>query len=73
MIRVAVTQKGVTLSDPKNLEPIVFKCKECGCTVRKLLETNSYVLMSLSKEIETGKKKLCRYCNQLNEFRGVCE
>jgi len=43
MIRVAVTQKGVTLSDPKNLEPIVFKCKECGCTVRKLLETNSYV------------------------------
>ena len=73
MIKVERKQQGITVSDPGNLEPIVFRCKDCGCTVRKLLDTHSYVLMSISKEVENKQKHLCRFCRQLNEFRGVCE
>ena len=69
MIKLEEKRRGLKLSDPKNLEPIVFRCKECGCTIRKILETNSYVLMSLSTEVRKKHIKLCRFCHRLNEFR----
>lgn len=72
MIRVENKKQGISLSDPKNLEPIVFKCKDCGCTIRKLLETNSYVLMSVSKEVYNKEIEFCKFCSRLNEFRGIC-
>lgn len=75
MIQIQPEDKkfGLKLHDPKNLAAYLFRCKECGCIIRKIEETNSYVLVSLSKEVETKQKKLCRFCRQLNEFRGVSE
>ena len=75
MIQIQEEDKklGIKLHDPKNLVPYMFRCKECGCIVRKLEETNSYVLVALSKDVETKQARLCRFCRQLNEFRGVSE
>lgn len=55
---------------PANLEPVVFKCNECGSTIRRLEQTDSYVLMALHKEVEAGKKKICTFCYRLRELRG---
>jgi hypothetical protein len=58
---------------PENLVPLVFRCSACGCMIRRLEETNSYILMTVHKDIEAGKKKLCPYCSRLNQYKGVEE
>jgi len=64
-------KKGIKLNDPKNLTPIVFRCQDCGCLIRKIEATNSYILFKLSKEVEDKKKRLCKFCRKLFEYRGV--
>lgn len=59
--------------DPPNLIPIVFKCINCKSTIRKLEETNSYVLMSTSKEVDSGNIKCCRFCERLIKLQGISE
>lgn len=63
--------QGITLRDPVNLIPMIFKCRDCGCTIRKLEETQSYILMAVHREIELGNRKICPFCYRLKEFKGV--
>jgi hypothetical protein len=56
---------------PDNLLPTVFKCLDCGSTIRRLEETDSFILMSTSKEVEDGTKKICPFCYRLREYRGI--
>jgi len=56
---------------PENLIPIVFRCQDCGCTIRRLEATNSYVLMSTSSLIDRGKQKICPFCYRLKQYQGV--
>lgn len=58
---------------PNNLTPLVFRCLDCGCIIRRLEETNSFILMTIHKEIELGKRKLCPYCTRLNSYKGAEE
>lgn len=62
---------GITVKDPENLVPIVFRCRDCDCVIRKLEDTQSYVLMTVSKAVEDGTRKICPYCYRLRELRGV--
>lgn len=57
---------------PENLVPTIFRCSECGCTIRRLESTNSFILVSISPAVESGKKKICPYCYKLQQYRGVC-
>lgn len=72
MIKVVENRTGcIKLKDPDNLVPIIFKCRDCGCTIRKIEETQSYILLNINKEIDEGKRKLCHFCYKLNECRGL--
>lgn len=55
-------------SFPPNLVPYIFKCKKCGCTIRKVLETDSYILMLINRDIDLGKTKICPFCYKLREY-----
>jgi len=71
VVKLSNKQSEGSFKFPDNLCPTVFKCLECGSTIRRLEETNSYILMSLHREVETGKKKICPYCYKLREFKGT--
>ncbi len=71
MIKFSEQKSKVKLKDPENLLPIIFKCKDCGCVIRKLEETQSYILLNVNKEIELGNMKFCSFCYRLNEYRGL--
>lgn len=60
-----------TIEYADNLIPVIFKCGDCGCTIRRLEDTDSYILMATSKEVETGNKKICSYCYRLQQYRGI--
>lgn len=66
------TENGTkTVQYPDNLLPTVFKCLDCGSTIRRLDETDSFIIMSTSREVEDGNKKICAYCFKLLEYRGT--
>jgi hypothetical protein len=58
-------------SCPEHLVPVLFKCTVCGCLIKKIEETNSYVFQSINKDILDGKVKICSQCYRLKEYRGV--
>jgi hypothetical protein len=66
MIKLGKQEK----EDPENLSPVVFRCKNCGCLIRKIEETQSYVFQSINQEILDNKVKICSYCYRLKEYRG---
>ena len=70
MIKIA-EKSGLRVRDPDHLIPILFRCSKCGCTIRKIESTNSYVLMSLSPAIEKGTQKICPHCYRLKEYKGI--
>lgn len=66
------TPTGVkSIEYPDNLTPTVFKCVDCGSTIRRLDESDSYILMTTSKEVDSGTKKICPYCYRLKQYNGV--
>ena len=71
MIKLDRKQAQPAIKDPENLIPIVFRCNMCGCTIRKIEETQSFILMTLSKQVEDGTRKICPFCYRLREFRGI--
>lgn len=73
MIKIEKRVGGVRIKDPENLIPIVFKCVNCKSTIRKLEDTNSYVLMSTSKEVDSGSIPACEFCRRLLKYQGVTE
>lgn len=70
MVTLSKTKSINGIKYPENLLPLVFRCSECGCVIRRLEETNSYILMTVHKDIESGKRKLCPYCNRLKQYMG---
>lgn len=70
MIKVQRRGTKTFIEPPMNLEPIVFKCVECGSTIKRLEKTDSYILMSVHKDVEAGKKKICSFCYKLREMQG---
>lgn len=55
-------------TDPANLIAYLYRCNDCGCIIRKIEETQSFVLVSIHKDIETGKSKICPFCYRLREY-----
>jgi len=63
MIKVQDTpRKGIVFGHPKNLQPVVFICKVCGCTIGYNISSSSYYLVQLSPEVKAGLKNLCSFC-----------
>lgn len=60
----------VPITAPANLTPYMFHCKDCGSTIRRIEETNSFVLVNITKDVQEGKKKICSFCFKLNEYLG---
>jgi DNA-directed RNA polymerase subunit RPC12/RpoP len=71
MIRLDKRPAVAPVKDPENLIPVVYRCLTCGSTIRKIEETQSFVLMTLSKQVEEGTRKICPFCYRLKEFRGI--
>lgn len=71
MIKIDKKAGGVSARDPDNLYPIVFKCINCKSTIRRIEETNSYVLMTTSREVDAGLIPLCSFCKKLREYQGL--
>lgn len=71
MIKLQKKQNGKLIKDPPNLLPIMFKCRDCGCTIKKIEQTQSYILMNVPLSVETGKVKICPFCYRLRAYRGV--
>jgi hypothetical protein len=70
MIKV-LKKPNTEIKVPENLVPTVFRCSECGCTIRRLEDTDSYILMSVNPAIDKGLTKICPFCYKLREYRGV--
>jgi len=71
MIKLEKSQGGVRLKDPENLVPTVFRCYNCNCIVRKLEDTHSYVIMTVSKDVIEGKIPPCSFCSKLIKAQGI--
>jgi hypothetical protein len=71
MIKVLKSVGGLQIKDPENLIPIVYRCFNCQCTIRKIEETNSYVIMSISKQVAEGELEACSFCKRLIEAQGI--
>jgi hypothetical protein len=69
MIRLQQKEETILpIPDPDNLIPYLYRCGDCGCVIRKVEETQSFVLVSIHKDIESGKRKICPFCYRLREY-----
>ena len=74
MIKLQERPQGLRLKSitfPDNLTPIVFRCKDCGSTIKRIEATESFYLMHVSAEVEKKKKKICSYCKRLLDLKGI--